>query len=78
MTPVGSALPAPAFARQAGLCRALAAPRKVALCDAAAFALDAGAADLPTLRLTLWQGGDASELLLARAHPHGSFVQWHA
>lgn len=38
---------------------------------------DASIADLPTLRLTLWQGGDAREQLLAHAHPHGSFVQWH-
>jgi hypothetical protein len=38
---------------------------------------DASVANLPTLRLTLWQGGDASEQLLAHAHPHGSFVQWH-
>ncbi len=38
---------------------------------------DASVANLPTLRLTLWQGGDASDQLLAHAHPHGSFVQWH-
>ena len=37
---------------------------------------DASAADLPTLRLTLWQGGLPAERLLARAHPHGAFVQW--
>jgi hypothetical protein len=37
---------------------------------------DASAADLPTLRLTLWQGGAPAERLLARAHPHGAFVQW--
>ena len=39
---------------------------------------DASVAGLPTLRLTLWQGGDASEQLLAHAHPHGTFVQWHS
>lgn len=39
---------------------------------------DASAADLPTLRLTLWQGGAPLAQLLARAHPHGSFVQWLA
>ncbi len=32
--------------------------------------------ELPTLRLTLWQGGPPTELLLARAHPHGTFVEW--
>jgi hypothetical protein len=37
---------------------------------------DASAAELPTLRLTLWQGGAPIEQLLARAHPHGSFVHW--
>jgi hypothetical protein len=37
---------------------------------------DAAAAELPTLRLTLWQGGVPTERLLARAHPHGAFVQW--
>jgi hypothetical protein len=37
---------------------------------------DAAAFDLPTLRLTLWQGGVPSERLLARAHPHGAFVLW--
>jgi hypothetical protein len=37
---------------------------------------DAAAAELPTLRLTLWQGGEPSERLLARAHPHGAFVRW--
>jgi hypothetical protein len=37
---------------------------------------DASVAELPTLRLTLWQGGAPAERLLARAHPHGSFVQW--
>ncbi len=37
---------------------------------------DASAADLPTLRLTLWQGGVPAESLLARTHPHGAFVQW--
>ncbi len=37
---------------------------------------DAAAAELPTLRLTLWQGGAPTERLLARAHPHGAFVQW--
>jgi len=29
---------------------------------------------LPTLRLTLWPGGD--DRLLAHAHPHGASVQW--
>jgi hypothetical protein len=34
-----------------------------------------GATDaLPTLRLRLWPGGE--ERLLARAHPHGDFVEW--
>lgn len=37
---------------------------------------DATAAELPTLRLTLWQGGAPNERLLARAHPHGAFIQW--
>jgi hypothetical protein len=37
---------------------------------------DASAANLPTLRLTLWQGGAPDERLLARAHPHGTFVHW--
>jgi hypothetical protein len=31
---------------------------------------------LPTLRLTLWRGAEPEERLLARAHPHGTFVQW--
>ncbi len=31
---------------------------------------------LPTLRLTLWRGGTPHEVLLARAHPHGTFVEW--
>jgi hypothetical protein len=38
---------------------------------------DAAEAQLPTLRLTLWQGGAPSEQLLAHAHPHGAFVRWH-
>ncbi len=38
---------------------------------------DASVAGLPTLRLTLWRGGAPDEHLLAHAHPHGSFVQWH-
>ncbi|OYU15712.1 MAG: hypothetical protein CFE37_04020 [Alphaproteobacteria bacterium PA4] len=33
-------------------------------------------AELPTLRLTLWQGGPPGERLLAHVHPHGAFVQW--
>jgi hypothetical protein len=37
---------------------------------------DAATAELPTLRLTLWQGGAPTERLLARAHPHGAFIQW--
>lgn len=37
---------------------------------------DAAAAELPSLRLTLWQGGVPTERLLAYAHPHGAFVQW--
>lgn len=37
---------------------------------------DASVAEFPTLRLTLWQGGVPDERLLARAHPHGSFVHW--
>lgn len=36
----------------------------------------ADVAALPTLRLTLWRGGAPEERLLARAHPHGTFVQW--
>ncbi|WP_426166507.1 DUF2332 domain-containing protein [Sandarakinorhabdus sp. DWP1-3-1] len=39
---------------------------------------DASAARLPTLRLTLWRGGDPEERLLARAHPHGTFLEWLA
>jgi hypothetical protein len=39
---------------------------------------DASQARLPTLRLTLWQGGKPAEMLLARAHPHGTFVEWLA
>ncbi len=31
---------------------------------------------LPTLRLTLWRGGDPVETLLARAHPHGANLEW--
>jgi hypothetical protein len=40
------------------------------------FEMDAAAsvAALPTLRLTLWPGGE--ERLLARAHPHGASVEW--
>ncbi|KPF63313.1 hypothetical protein IP88_14055 [alpha proteobacterium AAP81b] len=37
---------------------------------------DPAVAELPTLRLTLWAGGAPDEPLLARAHPHGTFVQW--
>lgn len=33
-------------------------------------------ADPPELRLTLWPSGD--EMLLARAHPHGTWVRWLA
>ncbi len=33
---------------------------------------------LPTLRLTLWRGGAPAERLLARAHPHGTFLEWLA
>lgn len=33
---------------------------------------------LPTLRLTLWCGGVPVERLLARAHPHGTFLEWFA
>lgn len=32
----------------------------------------------PTLRLTLWRGGNPSEQLLAHAHPHGASVTWLA
>ncbi|GGE21962.1 hypothetical protein GCM10011529_30740 [Polymorphobacter glacialis] len=39
---------------------------------------DAAEAHLPTLRLTLWQGGPPTERLLARAHPHGTFLEWFA
>ncbi len=41
------------------------------------FEMEAAAstlAALPTLRLTLWPGGD--DRLLARAHPHGARVEW--
>lgn len=38
---------------------------------------DASQAQLPSLRLTMWQGREPSERLLAHAHPHGSFVQWY-
>ncbi len=31
---------------------------------------------LPTLRLTLWRGGEPEERLLAHAHPHGTFLRW--
>ncbi|MBC7506028.1 MAG: DUF2332 family protein, partial [Sandarakinorhabdus sp.] len=37
---------------------------------------DPSLAQLPTLQLTLWAGGDARETLLAHVHPHGAFVQW--
>lgn len=37
---------------------------------------DASVAELPTLRLTMWRGGGSEEHFLARAHPHGTFVQW--
>jgi hypothetical protein len=37
---------------------------------------DPNAADLPTLRLRLWRGGAPEETLLARAHPHGTFLEW--
>ena len=37
---------------------------------------DATQAELPMLRLTLWQGGPPADQLLARAHPHGAFVRW--
>ena len=41
------------------------------------YEMDDGAvSDLATLRLTLWQGGQPIERLLARVHPHGAFVQW--
>ncbi len=40
------------------------------------FEMDAAAsvAAMPTLRLTLWPGGD--DRLLARAHPHGASIEW--
>jgi hypothetical protein len=38
---------------------------------------DPAAPQLPTLRLTLWRGGAPDERLLARAHPHGTFLTWH-
>jgi hypothetical protein len=38
------------------------------------FEMEPGPPALPTLRLTLWPGGD--DRLLARAHPHGATVQW--
>ncbi len=37
---------------------------------------DPAKAELPTLRLTLWQGVQPLEQFLARVHPHGSTVQW--
>ncbi len=39
---------------------------------------DPASGALPTLRLTLWRGGVAEERLLARAHPHGTFLEWFA
>ena len=33
-----------------------------------------GAGEPPTLRLTLWPGGE--DRLLARVHPHGALVAW--
>lgn len=38
-----------------------------------------GAGEPPTLRLTLWPGGEAAgeDRLLARVHPHGALVAWH-
>ena len=39
---------------------------------------DPGKPHFPTLRLTLWRGGAPEERLLARAHPHGTFVEWLA
>lgn len=39
---------------------------------------DAANPGLPTIRLTLWQGGAADERLLGHCHPHGRFVQWGA
>ncbi len=39
---------------------------------------DPSAPQLPSLRLTLWRGGAPEETLLARAHPHGTFVEWLA
>ena len=38
---------------------------------------DVTKSELPTLRLTLWRGGAASNTFLARVHPHGATVQWH-
>ncbi len=40
------------------------------------FEFETAATDLPTLRLTLWPGGD--DRRLARAHPHGAQVTWLA
>lgn len=37
---------------------------------------DPAVPQLPSLRLTLWQGGEPEERLLARAHPHGASVAW--
>jgi hypothetical protein len=38
---------------------------------------DPSVPQLATLRLSLWRGGPVVERLLARVHPHGTFVQWH-
>ncbi len=38
------------------------------------FEMEPGPPALPTLRLTLWPGGE--DRLLAHAHPHGSKVEW--
>lgn len=38
------------------------------------FEMEPGPPALPTLRLTLWPGGD--DRLLARAHPHGTSIAW--
>lgn len=37
---------------------------------------DPAASANPVLRLTLWSGGPPRESLLARAHPHGTRIEW--
>lgn len=69
------------LATQARIAAHMAATGATATADASLAWLryemdDATQAELPTLRLTLWDGGAPTETLLARVHPHGAFVQW--